>query len=388
MNKFNSLFSNLFLSLIVFLCIFIALEICAQVYILKFATEVEYKKYASLKQILSRENKLKYSPHPYMRYTPTPNYEKGNNKHNSLGYRGDEIAIPKPEGQFRIVCLGGSTTYTNNIDDYKMSYPYLLEEQLNMNGFRNVKVINSGAGGFTTWESLLNFEFRVLDLEPDMIIIYHAVNDINARLVWPPEAYKGDNTGQYFTTTYITVPSIFEYSTLIRIIMIKLGISDSQGGIARWGKMVDESRNTSYMTRFRKQKIDNTYPQDTFKKISAEYMLKTNKPLYFKRNIRNMVTIAKANSIKTVIATFAYSPLFKDNPLASSEEYIFAFDEMNSVLRDIATDMDVHLFDFAKLFPNERRYYYDGLHVVEEGAQLKAVLFAKYLIENDLVPQK
>lgn len=385
MNKITKLCSNLFLLLSALLSLFVILEISANIYVNRFASEQNFKKYASLKQIFNSEARIKYSPHPYLRYYPTPNYTKGKNRHNFLGYRGDDIQISKPDGEFRIVCIGGSTTYTVNIDDYRMSYPYLLEEKLKEAGYKNVSVINAGVGGWTTWESLLNFEFRILDLDPDMIIIYHAVNDIHTRLVWPPKAYKGDNTGQLFTTSYITVPSFFEYSTLLRIFMINLGISDSQASLSKWGRMVDESEITEYMGEFRKQKIANTYPRGIFKKISAMQMLQTNKPIYFRRNIMNMVTIAKNNNIKTVIASFANSPLFKDNPMSSSEEYISAYEEMNKVLKDVAENTGAHFFDFAGAFPNDKRYYYDGQHVLEEGVQLKSQLFANYLIENKLV---
>lgn len=362
------------------------LEISARIYINKFSSEQNFKKYASLKQVLNRESKIKYSPHPYLRYFPTPNYKRGKNKHNSLGYRGDEIQLPKPEGEFRIVCIGGSTTYTVDIDDYRMSYPYLLEKELKDRGHENVSVINAGVGGWTTWESLINLEFRILDLEPDMIIIYNAVNDIHTRFIWPPEAYKGDNTGLHFTTSYITVPSVFEYSSLLRIIMINFGMADSQVSISRWGKMIDESKKTEYVGEFRQQKIAGTYPQGIFKKVSAMQMLKTNKPVYFRRNIKNMVMIANNINIKTVIASFASSPHYKDNPFSSSEEYIYAYEEMNRELRDIAGKTGAYFFDFAGEFPDDKRYYYDGQHVLEEGVRLKSRLFANYLIENRLIP--
>jgi len=86
--------------------------------------------------------------------------------------------MPKPAGQFRIVCLGGSTTYTSDVKDYRDSYPYLLEKYLKAQGYNDVTVVNAGAGSWSSWESLINFQFRVLDLDPDLIIVYHGINDI------------------------------------------------------------------------------------------------------------------------------------------------------------------------------------------------------------------
>lgn len=386
MSKPKDLITNFFLSLLAVLFVFVIFEVFARIYINNFADEYNFKKYASLKQIQSKRNKIKYTPHPYLRYYPAPNYKSGKNKHNSLGYRGDEIEVPKPEGQFRIVCLGGSTTYTTDIDDYRMSWPYLLEKKLKEEGYRNVKVINAGVGGWSSWESLINFEFRVLDLKPDMIIIYHAINDIHARFVWPPEAYKGDNTGQYPTSYYIVMPGILEYSTLLRILMVKAGIIDSHSALERFGRPHDESENTYYMRLFKEQKISKTYPDGIFKEVSAMQMLKTNKPIFFQRNISNIVTLAKDRGIKTVLTSFTYSPLF-DDPMVSSEEYIYAYNEMNMVLKDIASEMKAHFFDLEKIFPDDKSYFFDGRHVTEKGSMLKAELFGKYLIENKLLPK-
>lgn len=385
MDKFKTLCSNLFLSLLAVSFIFILLEISAQIYINNFAGEQNFKKYASLKQIQSRESVIKYTPHPYLRYYPTPNYRQAKNRHNSLGYRGDEIEIPKPEGQFRIVCIGGSTTYATDLDDYKMAYPSLLENNLIEAGYENIKVINAGVGGWTSWESMINFELRILDLDPDVIIINHAINDIHARLVWPPEAYKGDNSALNPATGYIIMPSIFEYSSLIRIFMIKTGLTTSHAALEKYGKPSDKSKNTAYISEFKKQKRTNTYPTSIFQEISAMKMLETNKPIFFKRNIRNIVLIAKTEGIKTVLVSFAYSPLFDDS-MVSSDEYNYAYNEMNAVLKDIANELNVSFFDLKKEFPEDKMYYKDGRHVTIEGAQLKVKLFADFLIKNKLVP--
>jgi len=115
-------------------------------------------------------------------------------------------------------------------------------------------------------------------------------------------------------------------------------------------------------------------------------MLAANPPKYFRRNLEHILLIANYRKIKTVLATFAYSPLFKDNPTASSEEFITAYKEMTDVVRAVAGEMDAHLFDFASVFPTDKRYYVEGIHVNEDDTKLKAKLFADYLIENKLIP--
>jgi hypothetical protein len=58
------------------------------------------------------------------------------------------------------------------------------------------------------------------------------------------------------------------------------------------------------------------------------------------------------------------------------------------VQREIASDMSVNFFDFAAVFPEDKRYYTDGQHMTEEGVIHKAGLFADYLVDNKLIPSK
>jgi lysophospholipase L1-like esterase len=223
----------------------------------------------------------------------------------------------------------------------------------------------------------------VLDLDPDMIIIYHGVNDILARFIWPPEAYRGDNSGASSAAS-MSMPNILEYSSLMRYLMIRLSIVQPHSTLERSLKKMSE---TNYSIEFFNQKEKNQYPSGIFKQVNAEKMLNTNKPEYFRRNIENIIAIAQFRKIETVIATFAYCPNFDDSSIVSCKEYILAYDEMNQVLRSLTEKMGVNLFDFAKLFPKGEIYFADGLHVNAEGVKLKAEMFADYLINKELLPK-
>jgi lysophospholipase L1-like esterase len=360
----------------------VTLEVLTRLWLGCIAGEKQFLKYASLKQLNRRTDiRPRYSPHRYLGHYLTPGYAQGENRHNSLGYRSDEIVVPKPEGQFRIVCLGGSTTYTTEIDDYRKSYPNLLQEELKERGYANVRVINGGVGAWTSWESLVNFEFRILDLEPDMIIVYHAVNDVRARFVWPHEAYRGDNSGA-ISPLEMSMPSILEYSTLMRYVMIRMGLVKPHSSMDRH---LAAQPPTNLTMEFHQQNRKSTYPDGVFREVRAEQILAANPPVYFRRNIEHMVVIAKHRGIKTVLVTFARSTEFPEFPLVSSPECRAAYREMNDTLKSIARELDVHLFDFAAQFPTDRRYYTDGVHVNVEGVKLKARLFADYLVDNQLI---
>lgn len=95
---------------------------------------------------------------------------------NNAGFRDDHVILPKPPAVFRIVCVGASTTEEGPAND--LTYPNLLEFYLNRAlGGRRVDVVNAGVSGINSDKHVLKLADYFL-LEPDMIVVYNAANDI------------------------------------------------------------------------------------------------------------------------------------------------------------------------------------------------------------------
>ena len=98
---------------------------------------------------------------------------------NSLGFRSDEIAREKPAGTIRIACLGGSTTFCAEASSNLATWPQRLGELLRERyPEQKIEVINAAIPGCSLAGSLENLRRRVLPLEPDIVIVYHAHNDM------------------------------------------------------------------------------------------------------------------------------------------------------------------------------------------------------------------
>ena len=95
---------------------------------------------------------------------------------NSLGLRSSEIGV-KPEGEFRILSLGESSTFGAYVSDFQ-TYSTQLERLLNGRGLpERVRVINAGVSAYSSFQSLLYLKQRGFDLEPDVVLFYHEYND-------------------------------------------------------------------------------------------------------------------------------------------------------------------------------------------------------------------
>ncbi len=88
---------------------------------------------------------------------------------------------PSRPAATRIACLGGSTTYDDGVGDDD-TYPLKLEQDLRAaRPGRDIEVLNCGVPSYTSAESLANLSFRVLDLQPDAIVLYEGINDWRTR---------------------------------------------------------------------------------------------------------------------------------------------------------------------------------------------------------------
>jgi hypothetical protein len=365
-------------------------EAAARLWLAHFAGEDAFRRYASIEMLRERmqgegHSLSLYVPHRYLGFLPAPGFQGGPNRHDRRGFRGGSGPVPKPPGEFRIACIGGSTTYGSTVLAPEEAYPARLEAELRRRTHQNIRVVNAGAAGWASLESLINLETRVLDLDPDLVIVYQNINDVATRLVWPPSAYRGDNSGSMLhSDEHDRAVPLPEQITLVRIFLVATGrirshldLAESLGRIAR----------TNYYFHFLQQKSDASYPSGLFRKIPAEKMLAANPPIYFRRNLESMVAIARAHDVVPVLATFAWSEQVTDGAF-TSPEMVGAMREQNEVVRAIGRERQVSVYDFAAEMPDAPRLFVGALHMTVEGSRVQASLFADFLLREGLVPTR
>lgn len=130
-------------------------------------------------------------PHRLLGYVPAPNFRLGEDQRDALGFRGPGLPLKKARGEFRIVCLGGSTTYTSFVEGDALAYPALRPACCRRNSGSGDQ---SGVPGYAGFEFVANLRLRALELEPDMISVYHAINDVLHRMICPPGARRADDS--------------------------------------------------------------------------------------------------------------------------------------------------------------------------------------------------
>jgi lysophospholipase L1-like esterase len=121
---------------------------------------------------------------------------------NNRGLAGPELPATKPAGEFRIVVLGDSYTVGGQVP-YEQIFPAVLEQELHSRGYTNVRVIDMGVGGYTTYNEAGLLRENLSWLQPDLVVVATFLgNDVaenvlatDAGYVIDPEHPKGFSFG-------------------------------------------------------------------------------------------------------------------------------------------------------------------------------------------------
>lgn len=361
-------------------------EGAARLWLRHAASEGQFWEYASLDQLqdtLPGQQMITLCV-PWYVY-PTPGFRRGANRHNSAGYRGEEIVLPKPAGEFRIVCLGGSTTYDEAIEDYRNAYPALLEKELRARGL-SVTVVNAGFPGWSSRETLLNIALRVRYIEPDLLVLYDGFNDLVHRAVWPPSKYQTDYVVPGAPFPDYLLPSLTNDLTLLRILRIRLGMTFPPHTMFagpshdHWGMLLAD---------YFEQHRTGAYPRGLFETVSLAEIFRSAPPVPFANNLDACVSLALDQGIGVMLATVVLNDRnIRDLLGSDTEPFTHALAEMNAVVLEQGRKRGVPVYDFASEMP-EGDYWADFMHSNEAGAAVKARMFADFIVRNGLAaPRK
>jgi lysophospholipase L1-like esterase len=262
----------------------------------------------------------------------------------------------------RIVCIGGSTTYGVAVRDNADTYPARLEVALKespLPDWSAAEVYNLGVGGYTTAEMLPLFHFYALPLEPDVVLIHCAINDVAPRFY---DHFQCDYS--HFRTPWrgpeaTWVERLFYRSYAVLWAGWKLG----------WIEPLTLQSRTQRPLPPPGIALDN---------------LQRNTPACFRRNLEAIVALAKARGVRVWLITQAYLEhddfLLADADARQLEKgYRDGQVEHNEVMRNVAADMGVGLIDLAEATPREREYFADPIHMTPAGNTFKAAYIAQVL---------
>lgn len=307
-----------------------------------FLTLANKKNFRSAKSVV----KARYPLHRSAGFSYPP--VRTNNFRHLDGPNGDRpIVMPKPKGQVRVLCLGASTTgnyiHQNGVS---YSYPLALEGYLQRR-YPDLPVVvhNCGQGGWTSAEILVNFMLNLRDTRPDVVVIYHAYNDL-------PASLTGNFSADYSHARQNLAASYYKYRWASLIPMPPLGICNFAIQKVfpflnpRFGVLDAISTGTIDLA-------------SDFKGLDS-----------YERNLDSIMAICRADGVDVVLSTFAHYLYDGVRESRVHLKYREGLDQENQVIRGLALKYRVPLVDNARLVPEDARYFVDSIHFTPEGMQL------------------
>jgi lysophospholipase L1-like esterase len=253
---------------------------------------------------------------------------------NNLGYRmREDIELKKDPSKYRIVCVGGSTTFGTGLDN-KDTFEYILEDKLKKVK-ENIQIVNAGFLGHSSPHLVNDFQLRVRPLEPDMLLIYCGNNDL--------AQFYAPNYDPLYSKTDLTIatpPAIAKYSAVAMFF---------------WQR---------YDTYTRSLRAEVSSPaRDTARPVIEG----------FKRNLETIIIVSKAKKCKVVLCTFTCSP----------KRSLSYYDLTNNVLRELSKKYDCQLIDMARLFPQKLEHFqaHDLMHFSPQGERVRTDILYEHLVK-------
>lgn len=313
-------------------------------------------------------------------------YENGAVRVNALGLRGDDISFAKPKDVFRIVCIGESTTFGLGSSSNDYTYPALLEKYLRgrqNNPALKIEVINAGIPSYTSFQCYELLGMELIALKPDAVIIFTGWNEIGASM-----SSEWNNDYRYG----------FRYQ----------GFREQNKNFFQFIRL-DDLLNNSYFVKWLRKQAEHAraalhlpQPPAHLPKVYYSGNIEDVAMDVWENNLRNMISLAKANGIRVILFTWPQLPNIKYDAHNLSEivsevprakiilddefrrEWNSRYKKYQDRLAVIANEEKVYIVDAAGKFLklNNLPLYYDDLHLSDAGNKVLAEELGRFIVEN------
>ena len=290
-------------------------------------------------------------------------------KANAYGLRSG--GYEKNKESYRIMCIGGSTTFGWSVDDSSDTYPYQLELYLNEKGY-NVDIINAGVPYHTSLDMLLRFITFGIYFNPDMLLIHTGGNDVIPQL--SPFDYEPDYS--HWRST-----GIYNHDKIFKLIWKNFPSSTLRLFLIYYFQPGAGSR--SGLELYHPNKV-----------LLANTPINNSRATGLINNFSTILSICKSNKITPVTILFnndlrrTNSSLKKSLELTENQKsYALERHEKcmrlnNSIMDSISKKDDVKVIPFDEFKTSSELFWYDHCHLKKEGMKEKAAFIGQFLQNN------
>lgn len=282
---------------------------------------------------------------------------------NSLGFRSPELASGRPD--LRLAFMGASTTFCAEVSSNEATWPHRVKERLNQAyPDRRIDYVNAGVPGYVVETTLQNWRQRVARLKPDIVVIYHATNDM-----------AKDTRALAQARGLIAQPKEAETSWLARHSMLWFLVE----------------KNLAIRSA-KQQAIAEDAPRlEALPDDIAEG---------FRLRLTRLVREVQASGAQVVLPTFAHRLRRSQNPeeqLKAAESALYympymsiaallqGYEAYNQAIRQVARETGALLVEGELEIPGDGTHFSDSVHFTDAGSARMAERVSPALLDSGLL---
>jgi len=245
---------------------------------------------------------------------------------NDEGFRSAPFPKKKQLGAVRIACIGDSWTFGMNVEQDQM-YPARVQALLkDRPAGGNVEVMNFGVLGYSSFQGLQLLKTRVLDLDPDVLVIGFGMNDSDVG------GYRDKDIVSSAPPIWRDrVKAVTSHSEMIALLKYLAGVArftpKTTGDFLDANAKADQGKSNATVNYDEMEPWTRVSPRD------------------YEKNLREMIHLARSRGARTVLL---------DNELWAESPY-------RATLKKLSADEHVPLVDSLQMIADERTKIERGL---------------------------
>ncbi|MEJ2138525.1 MAG: GDSL-type esterase/lipase family protein [Gammaproteobacteria bacterium] len=336
----------------------------------------------------SLEKNMYFEPDPHTGYRQKPlgsgGYPNGVAAiANSQGNRDDVVAIPKPDGVFRILMIGDSFTVGANVEQPDV-YPQVLERMLNESGGPPVEIVNTGTGGWSPFQYAQFLEYYGAQYEPDLVLVgFFVGNDLLVDRFAPEQtmtAVLGRRVSREAAANAAIALRVMAYenSHIYRALMRS---KPGDMSFVRQSAGCDDF-NDYYLA------VQTPRAEVHLAELSAaDRLLEDQNIVEIERMKRKAAELGAGFAVVIIPDENQINPALQAKIIPADEMANYDFSQPQAYLAEQFAERGIASLDLLDVFRNDPRcLYMNDTHWVAAGHKLAAENIRDYLYANKLVP--
>jgi len=304
---------------------------------------------------------------------PNARFEKW--QHNSLGFRGPEVATRKKPGVTRVVCLGTSESY-GLYESPGREWPAQLRELLPGSRYEvvNASMVGLNLSSFNTY-----LEKHVFPLDPDIVVLtvnplfyVTSQNKIAKQGVRPVTDPAQKSTPPPRSLRESLVGNLRVFPKLKQV--VKQAVSENSPATLKRYQISSTMRQVQEIERMRLQ------GRKPMKAVPESYLAN------FEKELNSTIDLIRSRNCEVVLTSYpalissenlaSYPDIFLDNRRFCIElslmGIIDTFNRFNSVTAHVSRQQRTPFVDTHLLLPKSTEFFGDNVHYTDKGATVFA----------------